>query len=320
SDLVGPFFDNSRVGGSPGFTVDPNTLTNPAGPTIQVGLPNGQDQNIPFVVTRPDRLSMIPTQQNSNGLAQDLFNGTAFGSTILASNPALALAGTFLDDVQVDFLLEATQADRRSVTLTAPRLTFTNGAAATISVLTERAFVSDLNIITGTGGIGFEPQIGRVSSGFVMMLDGVVSADRRYVTMEVQAQLSEILELVTFAGASQAVASGTGGSVGGGVVQGDIQQPILQTTDIRTGVTVPDQGTLLLGGQRLARESEIETGVPVLSKVPILNRFFTNRIEDREESTLLILLKPTILIQSEEEEKNFPGLMDNLENRFGAGF
>ncbi|RMH24994.1 MAG: hypothetical protein D6693_09340, partial [Planctomycetota bacterium] len=33
SDLVGPFFDNSRVGGSPGFTVDPNTLTNPAGPT-----------------------------------------------------------------------------------------------------------------------------------------------------------------------------------------------------------------------------------------------------------------------------------------------
>ena len=323
SDLVTPFFDNSRVGGSPDFTIDPNTLTQPF-PTIQVGLPGGGaggNNTIPFVVSRPDRLSVIPTQQNSAGLAQDLFNGSVFGSTILSSSPALALAGTFLDDVQVDFLLEATQADRRSVTLTAPRLTFTNGAAATISVLTEQAFVSDLNIITGTGGIGFEPQIGRVASGFVMLIDGVVSADRRYVTMEVQAQLSEILQLVTFAGASQAVAAGSGGSVGGGqIVQGNIQQPILQTTDIRTGVTVPDQGTLLLGGQRLSRESEIETGVPVLSKIPVLNRFFTNRIEDREESTLLILLKPTILIQNEEEEKNFPGLMDSLENRFGAGF
>ena len=30
------------------------------------------------------------------------------------------------------------------------------------------------------------------------------------------------------------------------------------------------------------------------------------------EKTLLILLKPTILIQNEEEELNFPGLLDQL--------
>ena len=320
SDLVGPFFSNARIGGTPDFTIDLENLQPGQIPTVQLGLPNGQDANIPFVVSRPDRLSMIPVQQNSLGLAQSLLSGSQFAQSILATNPALQLAGTFLDDVQVDFLVEATQADRRSVTLTAPRLTFTNGAAATISVLTEQAFISDLNIITGTGGIGFEPQIGRVSSGFVMLLDGVVSADRRYVTMEVQAQLAEILDLITFVGASQAVGAGIGGSTGGGVVSGDIQQPILQTTQIRTGVTVPDQGTILLGGQRLAREATIETGVPVLSKIPVLNRFFSNRIEDRTESTLLILLKPTILIQSEEEEKNFPGLLDSLENRFGVGF
>jgi len=263
---------------------------------------------------------MVPVQQGSNTIAQNNLNGSTFASTILASNPALQLAGTFLDGIQVDFLLEATQADRRSVTLTQPRLTFTNGASATISVLTEQAFSSDLSIITGTGGIGFEPHIGRFSKGFVMALNGVVSADRRYVTMEVQAQLSEILDLVEFVGASQAVASGSGGSVGGGVVQGNIQQPVLQTTQIRTGVTVPDQGTILLGGQRISNKVEIESGVPVLSKIPVINRFFSNRIEDKKESTLLILLKPTILIQNEEEEKNFPGLLDSLHNRFGAGF
>lgn len=315
SDLVGPFFSNNRTGGTPDFTIDLNNVQPGQLPEFTL------DPNIGFVVSRPDRLSMIPVQQNSLGLAQDLLSGSQFAQSILAANPALQLAGTFLDDIQVDFLVEATQADRRSVTLTAPRLTFTNGAAATISVLTEQAFISDLNIITGTGGIGFEPQIGRVSSGFVMLLDGVVSADRRYVTMVVEAQLAEVLDLITFTGASQAVAAGQGGSVGGGqIVSGNIQQPILQTTQIRTGVTVPDQGTILLGGQRLARETAIETGVPVLSKIPVLNRFFSNRIEDRTESTLLILLKPTILIQSEEEEKNFPGLLDSLENRFGVGF
>ena len=49
-------------------------------------------------------------------------------------------------------------------------------------------------------------------------------------------------------------------------------------TRVQTTVTVPDQGTILLGGQRLVTEQEIESGVPVLSKVPLLNRFFTNRI------------------------------------------
>jgi type II secretory pathway component GspD/PulD (secretin) len=76
---------------------------------------------------------------------------------------------------------------------------------------------------------------------------------------------------------------------------------------------VPDQGTLLLGGQRLLTENEVETGVPVLSKIPILNRFFTNRTESKEEQTLLILMKPTVLIQAEEEEKNFPGLEETLK-------
>jgi len=325
SDLIGPFFaDGSRVTGSPEFVVQNfEELADGTDdiPEIGLGLPMGQTADVPAVVTRPDSLSMVPTQQNSLGLARELLDASQFASNIGMANPALGVAATFLDDIQVDLLLEATQADRRAVTLTAPRVTFTNGNAATISVLTEEGFISDLDITVGTGGIGVEPEIGRVASGFVMVVDGVVSADRRYVTMEIQAQLSERTDFQEFVGATaQAAGIGQGAGGTGDVIERDIQLPVLQTTEIRTGATVPDQGTILLGGQRLADEVEIETGVPVLSKVPVINRFFTNRIEDRQEQTLLILVKPTILIQSEEEEKNFPGLLDSLENRFGAGF
>ena len=107
-------------------------------------------------------------------------------------------------------------------------------------------------------------------------------------------------------------AAGAGGSTGGVGAVGAIQQPVTQQTAINTTVTVPDKGTVLLGGQRLVNEVEVESGVPVLSKIPFLSRFFTNRATATEESTLLILIKPTILIQSEEEEKNFPGLLDQL--------
>ena len=54
----------------------------------------------------------------------------------------------------------------------------------------------------------------------------------------------------------------------------------------------------------------------LLSKIPIINRFFTNRSMVKEEQTLLILMKPTILIQNEEEETAFPGLLDKLKDPF----
>ncbi len=58
-------------------------------------------------------------------------------------------------------------------------------------------------------------------------------------------------------------------------------------------------------GQKLAGEVTREMGVPILSKIPIINRFFTNRSSVRDESTLLILIKPTIIIPREYEEDAF---------------
>ncbi len=84
------------------------------------------------------------------------------------------------------------------------------------------------------------------------------------------------------------------------------QQPELQITSIRTSVSVPDGGTLLLGGQTIAGEIEVEAGVPILSKIPFLKRLFTNRSMAKDEQVLLILVKPTIIIAREAERKQFP--------------
>ena len=51
-----------------------------------------------------------------------------------------------------------------------------------------------------------------------------------------------------------------------------------------------------------------EVGVPVLSKIPGLNRLFTNRSLVKDERTLLILVRPKIIIQKEIENGLFgPG-------------
>ena len=257
-----------------------------------------------------DEWSIIGARQNSFGITEGLAGASSFASTILGLNPALGVTGRFLDDIQVDFLVEATQADSRSVILTAPRLTFTNGQRAFITVATTQTFVSDLQPVTSDSAVAFDPVITPLNTGVVLDLEGVVSADRRYVTLTVRTSISQ----VEFASDITITAAAGGGGLGGNgaLATGNIQVPVVTATQINTTVTVPDQGTVLLGGQRLVEELQVESGVPVLSKIPILSRFFSNRIDVKEEQTLLVLLRPTILIQSEEEEQNFPGLADQL--------
>ena len=259
----------------------------------------------------PDRWSPIGASQNSLGITQSLAGSNNFASQLLSQAPALGIAGTFLDDVQVDFLVKATQADKRSLSLTAPRLTFTNGQTSNVYVATQRAIVSDLTPVTSESAVAFDPQPTTiVANGVTLLVEGVISADRRYVTMNIETSISALLNIRTLS-----ISAAVGGTLQASSSFGSfIELPEVQVTRVQTTVTVPDEGTVMLGGQRLVTEIETESGVPLLSKIPVINRFFTNRIEAKTETTLLILVKPTILLQSEQEERDFPGLNDRLRS------
>lgn len=300
----------TRSGQAGGYQIVPGSEATPGGPQYEFG-------NTQYSIPAPSPLSVIPVQQASTNIVDTATaaSATGFAATVLSAAPALQVAGTFLNDVQVDFLIEATQADRRNVLLNAPRITFSNGRTANISVVNQVGFVSDLTPIVGQGSVAFDPTIGRINSGFSLLVRGVVSADRRYVTMIVRASVSGRPRFTSQSVTAQAAGQGQGNAQGQ-IVTSSFQVPELDVTRVETGVTVPDRGTVLLGGQRVSSEVEIEAGVPVLSKIPIINRFFTNRSEIRADQTLLVLMKPTIIIQNEEEEKVFPGLIDKLRNPY----
>ena len=73
-------------------------------------------------------------------------------------------------------------------------------------------------------------------------------------------------------------------------------------------MSVPDGGTLLIGGQKLGAETNKEAGVPGVSKVPILGRLFSSRSKVKDQDVLLILVKPTIILQQEAEREYFAPL------------
>ena len=206
---------------------------------------------------------------------------------------ALGFAGSFLDDIQVNFLIEATQAHSATRVLTAPNLTLFNGQRANLQLADQIQYITDFDSdTTVTQGVAVTTTTitpGTLMSGLLLDIEATVSADRRYVFLTLHPQVTELLGFRTVPASA-----------------GPIELPNLRFQTIETTVSVPDGGTLLIGGLKQAGEIEREEGVPLLSKVPILNRVFTNRGKVRDERTLLILVKPKIIIQPEEEELRFP--------------
>ncbi len=104
-----------------------------------------------------------------------------------------------------------------------------------------------------------------------------------------------------------------GGQQGGGQQQGQnqqggaglsitIQQPVTEIVTVNTTVSVPDGGTVLLGGIKRLREGRNMSGVPILNKIPYVSRLFKNTGVGRETESVMLMVTPRIIIQEEEEE------------------
>jgi general secretion pathway protein D len=82
-----------------------------------------------------------------------------------------------------------------------------------------------------------------------------------------------------------------------------VQLPTFAFTTVTTTVSVPDGGTVLLGGIKRLQEGRNERGLPLLSKVPYVSRLFKNVGIGRTTQSLMMMVTPRIIIQEEEEAR-----------------
>jgi type II secretory pathway component GspD/PulD (secretin) len=210
--------------------------------------------------------------------------------------------GSLLDDLAVSFFLKATQAHRDAKMLTAPRVTVLSGESAYIRITREDAYVSDYEFedITAAGAgsavrVIADATVETVTGGVVLNVTPTITADKKYVILQISANYTK----TTFEPFSVSSTLGD---------QFAIELPALEVSEVQTRVSVPDGGTLLIGGQKLAAEANREAGVPGVSKVPILGRLFSHRSKVKDQNILLILVKPSIILQQEAERQYFAPL------------
>lgn len=251
------------------------------------------------VIPSFNEMTPIGMQQSSFNLVDPRTISTGIPGTwgqAAAASPALNIVGSFLDNLQVDFLIRATQANRRSSIVQAPRLMMFNGQRAWVAVVNNRQYVSSVTPNVAEGAVGVAPVIGNVQSGTSLDIEGTISHDKKYVTLTVRTGLANEPTITPF---ETQRGSGNSPSIFVSLTQQEIRA-------IRTTVSVPDGGTVLIGGLKQTGEIEVEAGVPILSKIPVLKRAFTNTTMVKDTQTLLILLKAKILIQKEAEDEAFP--------------
>jgi type II secretory pathway component GspD/PulD (secretin) len=242
----------------------------------------------------------------TSNLAIPFIQNNGNSTSLIAATNAVSGTGatfgiSFLSDLEVFLFLTAAQGDIRSNILQAPKVTTFNGAPATIFNTQTIYYVSELVPIVGPGSVAFLPVPQSFPNGVTLNVTPVVSADRRYVRMTLSPFFTAIESFNQISVPAAVGGSGLGG--GAAAINATIQLPQFTITSVNTTVTVPDGGTVLLGGVKRLNEERREFGVPVLSKAPLLNRLFRNIGIGRNTSSLMLMVTPRIIILEEEEER-----------------
>jgi general secretion pathway protein D len=315
--------------GSPGIPDANNNNANNQGGATGGGSFDPQDNALPNLDNW--RTSIVGLTDGSQSFSDDLDIGFRQGSfdlgvpefvnTDLSAGASMGFA--ILSDIEAFFFINAAQGDSRSNIMFAPKVTLFNGQSAFVGDFSIRPFVTGYRPIVSVGSVGFEPIISQIPEGVFMGVAAVISADRRYVRLSVSPNFTAITDIQQFSVPGGAVGNLGGvnvGNNGGGANNGGannggannannggsdttltIQQPITAIVTVQTTVSVPDGGTVLLGGVKTLSEGRNMAGVPILNKMPYLSRLFKNTGVGRSARSRMLMVTPRIIIQEEEE-------------------
>ena len=210
---------------------------------------------------------------------------------------ATGVAGTLAISRYFAAAVTALENSSRFKTISRPIIFTSNNKAATILSGQEIAIASGQS--SSIGGTTTSTQYRRVA----LQLDVVpLINSANAVTLDIVQQVNNLVP-----GANT-------------VINGN-STPTISTRAVKSTVTVPNQGTVVLGGLITQNENISRGAVPVLSRIPLVGELFKSHQRDNSRNELIILLRPTIsntaaqLIASRRDEENHLYLEPDLDGQ-----
>lgn len=317
------FFE--RIGVDFNFDIDDNTGFSPQALGLVPGTagdPRLEDSRPSMVVG----LNPLPGARSGTADGDLRFTQGSFGASLppfgaFDAGSAANFGFAILSDIEAFFVITAASGDSRTNVLQAPKVTMFNGQSASVLDQSQRPFVTSIIPVVADFAVAQQPVITVLNEGTSLSVQAVVSSDRRFVRLTLVPSFTTIgdVETFRFAGSDSSDTGTTKtedrddqGNVDRATTMANnfltqqgsvVQLPTFNFTTVLTTVSVPDGGTVLLGGIKRLREGRTERGVPILSKLPYISRLFKNVGIGRETTSLMMMVTPRIIIQEEEEER-----------------
>ncbi len=209
-----------------------------------------------------------------------------------------------VDDFHVSAILRAVEKTRRGNVTFEPDLTLFNGQQAHIVHINQQAYIADYDVNQGQ----YDPIVSTLAYGTVLDVHAVASADKKYITLTLRPTNASVQSWRRFGAALPDGTTQLNGvpidQVGTGVADGNpLLIPQLNYQSVRTSVTIPDGGSLLLAGMTNGESGRSHSGIPFLSHIPFLGRLFSSNGRVETELKTLIMLQADVVIFEEIERK-----------------
>jgi general secretion pathway protein D len=267
--------------------------------------------NLPVSFTPRSGLQVQSSSSNSStstgtssgtGAGSSTTTGTTTGTTTTSSS---STAGTMVPLANLghissaDFattlpgaLLQAALSDSRTRVLQAPQIRAVDNVKSTMNI-GERVPVATGSYTPGATGVGVSSLVNTQFSyqdvGVnVELLARVVGNDEIY--MHLKLDVSQIDGYQS----QGADSSGSGG----------VSEPIFGQRKIEQELRVKEGEVALIGGVTKQQDDVTVTGIPGLSKIPILGKLFSGKTADRNTDEMMVVLIPHIIRRPEYTPDN----------------
>ncbi len=253
-----------------------------------------------------------------------LQTGSANG--VQAAAPGVfSIAGVFTDP-QFQTVIRAL-AQKKGIDVNAsPSVTTKNGLKATVEVIREFIYPTEFDppqlpqggagggLLGGGGGGGGGPQIATPTTptafemrktGVVMEVEPIISDDGRTVELTIAPELTEFEGFVNYgtpiiAPASSGLVSTSVGFLNFAtsaqmITPNVILQPVFKTQKVATAVKIWDGATIVLGGAKIQRRTEVNDQVPMLGNLPFVGRLFQTHTSQTETKNIIIFVTVNVV-------------------------
>ncbi len=290
-------FDFRGLGGqNPGTVALLDDVTNGSPYNASAGLDNGGPGLPAGASLAPSAGAFYNDGSNGDirGRTENIFDRVL--GTLLTDRGGFSLGFQILDDLEIGGLFRAVEKNLDTSLVNAPRLTIFNNQRANLTLVNQIAYVKDFDVEVAQTAFIADPIIDVVQDGLTLDVRPTISHDRKYVTMEVHPTLATLMRPIrTF----ETNLSGISTPV-------VFELPEINYSQASTTVKVPDGGYVVIGGLKHVSTVDRRSETPILSNIPLLSFFFTQKGRSDEIRDLIIVLHVRI-IDLGEEEQNLAG-------------